>query len=104
MTCFKLINKVNENGDTIYSRMKRIDDRFDLAKFEDLIFTENASSFYDIAGKAYPLESIYSIGVSKNKVLHLRVLDNNGNEHYPQVDSKNSNKIINYLNKNLCEN
>lgn len=104
MTCFKLINKVNKNGDTIYSRMKRIGDRFDFAKFEDLAFTENTPFFYDITGKSYPLEAIYSIGISKNNVVYLKVFDVAGDEQYPQVDSKNSSLIINYLYKNLCEN
>lgn len=104
MTCFKLINEVNENGDTIYSRMKRIDDGFDFAKFEDLSFTANSPAFYDITGRTYRLEAIYSIGISKNKVIYLKVFDENGNEQYPQVDSKNSSLIINYLHKNLCEN
>lgn len=104
MTCFKLINEVNENGDTIYSRMKRIGERFDFAKLEDFSFTANAASFYDITGKAYRFEVIYSIGISKNKVIYLKVFDENGNEQYPQVDSKNSSLIINYLHKNLCEN
>ena len=104
MTCFKLINEVNENGDTIYSRMKRIGERFDFAKLEDLSFTEDMPCFYDITGKSYSLEAIYSIGVSKNKVIHLKALDENGNEYYPQVDSKNSSVIINYLQRNLCTN
>ena len=104
MTCFKLINEVNENGDTIYGRRKRVGDGFDFAKLEDLSFTEDMPCFYDITGKSYPLEAIYSIGVSKNKVIHLKVLDENGNEYYPQVDSKNSSVIINYLQRNLCAN